>query len=223
MFYCIIQLGSWNSKSTNNLLVLYLLSLSVGVWWVFFVLLVCCFCCFVVVFYQSCNGQKQSSLTEVRRAQIVSLHGERYTERDTADNLRCSNTAVLNAVVKFNADAAFHVRKRSGRPRKTTLREDHSGKTTQGRPRSGKTTQGRPLNEKESNALAKVLVPENPCYCTFKIHSDEFQHCCETSRQRICTEVPHVDTKATLDTNVDENRLNFARHHRHWTLAEVVF
>ena len=106
-----------------------------------FLLFCCCF------FYQSCNGQKQSSLTEVRRAQIVSLHGEGYTERDIAANLRCSNTAVLNAVVKFNADATFHVRKRSGRPRKTTLREDHA--------------QGRPLNEKESsNALAKVLLRE---------------------------------------------------------------
>lgn len=69
---------------------------------------------------------KKSSLTEVLRAQIVTLHGEGYTERDISAKLRYSKTAVHNAIVKFNTDGTFRDSKRSGRPRKTTLRDDHA-------------------------------------------------------------------------------------------------
>ena len=59
-------------------------------------------------------------MTEVRMTQIVTLHGEGYTETDIAAKLRCAKTVVRNAIVKFNADGTFHDRKRSGRrPRKT--------------------------------------------------------------------------------------------------------
>ena len=58
------------------------------------------------------------------------LHGEGYSERDIAAKLRRSNTAVHNAVVKFNADGTFHDRKRSGRPQKTTSKEDLSVRQT---------------------------------------------------------------------------------------------
>ena len=66
---------------------------------------------------------KKSSLTEVGRAQIVTLHGEGYTERDIAAKLSCSKTAVHRAIVKFSADGTFHHWKMSGHPRKTTPRE----------------------------------------------------------------------------------------------------
>ena len=56
---------------------------------------------------------------------MVTLHGEGYTERDVGDKLRCFKTHVHNAVVKVNADGTFY-RRRSGRPRKTTPREDRS-------------------------------------------------------------------------------------------------
>ena len=69
---------------------------------------------------------KKSSLTEVLRAQIVTLHGEGYTERDISAKLRYSKTAVHNAIVKFNTDGTFRDSKRSGRPRKL-----RSGMTTQ--------------------------------------------------------------------------------------------
>ena len=52
---------------------------------------------------------------EVHRAQIVTLRGEGYTERDVAAQLCCSKTAVHNIIVKFTADCTFHDRKRSGR------------------------------------------------------------------------------------------------------------
>ena len=68
------------------------------------------------------------ALGEVRKAQIVTLHGEGYTERDIAAKLRCSKTAVH--VVKFSADGRFPDRKTSGRPRSTTPREDRSVRQT---------------------------------------------------------------------------------------------
>ena len=48
-------------------------------------------------------------------AQIVTIHGEGYTERVIAAEWRCSQTAVHNAVVKFNAGG-------------TTSRQNHSVK-----------------------------------------------------------------------------------------------
>ena len=42
---------------------------------------------------------KKPSLTEVRRTQIVTPHGEGYTERDIAAELSCSKTAAPNAIV----------------------------------------------------------------------------------------------------------------------------
>ena len=65
------------------------------------------YCCrhrwtFVSVISKSMQGQ--SSLTEVQRAQIVTLCGVGYTERDIAAKLHCSKTAVHNAIVQFNAD-----------------------------------------------------------------------------------------------------------------------
>ena len=63
--------------------------------------------------------------TVVQRAQIVSLHGEGYTEKDNGAKLRCSMTSVKNTIINFNADGKFHDRERFGRPLKNTLREDH--------------------------------------------------------------------------------------------------
>ena len=60
--------------------------------------------------------KKILSLTKIRRAQIVTLHGEGYAERDIAPKLQCSKTAVHNAIVKFNVDGTFHDREMSGRP-----------------------------------------------------------------------------------------------------------
>ena len=106
-FYCIIQFGPWYSKLSHNLLVIYLLlSVSLGV-------------LFSVI---SISMQWAKNR---RRAQTVTLHGEGYTERDIAAKLRCSKSAVHNAIVTFNADGSFYDRERSGHPRKTkTPKED---------------------------------------------------------------------------------------------------
>ena len=68
----------WNSKPSQNLLVVcLLLSVSLGA--------------FLSHLYSHAMG-KQSSLTEVQRAHLVTLHGEGYTERDLADKLCYSKT-----------------------------------------------------------------------------------------------------------------------------------
>ena len=66
---------------------------------------------------------KKGSLSEAQRAQIVILRQE-YTERATSERLAVSKTAVHQAVVKFKNCGSYSDCKGSGRPRKTTRRDD---------------------------------------------------------------------------------------------------
>ena len=81
---------------------------------------------FFSVISTSIQWAKKSSLTQVRIAQTITLHGERYTELDFASKLRCPRTVVHNAIVKFVVDGTFHDRKRFGHPRRSTPSEDGS-------------------------------------------------------------------------------------------------
>jgi len=67
---------------------------------------------------------KKRSLSEAQRAQIVILRQEGYTERPRSERLAVSKTAVHQAVVKFKNCGSYSDCKRSGRPRKTTRRDD---------------------------------------------------------------------------------------------------
>ena len=67
---------------------------------------------------------KKCSLTEVERGQIVAFHKEGYTERQIGAKLGFSKTAVHQALVKFSRSGSYSDAKRSGRPRKATLRAD---------------------------------------------------------------------------------------------------
>ena len=58
----------------------------------------------------------KSSLTEVQRAQIVALHGEGYTDRDTAAKICCSKSVAHNAIIKFTVDGTYLDREKSGHP-----------------------------------------------------------------------------------------------------------
>ena len=91
-------------------------------------------------------------------------------------------SAVHKAVVKFNPDGTFHGRKRSGRPRKVTPRENCLMRQT----------------------VMRLPIQRTPakksCYLPLKRYSNRFQHCFETSQQRIWSEVRQAGTKATPDT-----------------------
>ena len=67
---------------------------------------------------------RKSSLTEVQRARIVLLNQEGYSERQISKAEKCSKTAVHNALAKFRNSGSNSDNKRSGRPRKTTARDD---------------------------------------------------------------------------------------------------
>ena len=67
---------------------------------------------------------KNSPLSEVLRAQIVALHKEGYSERLISQKIKCSKNAVHNAIVKFRITGTYSTAKKSGRPRKTTPRDD---------------------------------------------------------------------------------------------------
>ena len=67
---------------------------------------------------------KNVPLSEVQRAQIAALHKEGYSERLISEKMKCSKSAVHNAVVKFQNTGSYSTRKKSGRPRKTTPRDN---------------------------------------------------------------------------------------------------
>lgn len=63
-------------------------------------------------------GQKSSPIG-VQRDQIVTLHGEDYTQRKIFERLTLSKTAVHNAIVKHRIGGILCSRKRYGRTCKT--------------------------------------------------------------------------------------------------------
>ena len=68
---------------------------------------------------------KKKSLSEVQRAQIVALQGQNLSERLISAQMCCSKTAVHQAIAKYQEDGSYTDRKRSGRPRVSTAREDN--------------------------------------------------------------------------------------------------
>ena len=54
---------------------------------------------------------KKSSLSEVKRAEIVTLYKEKYSQREIAVKAGVSKTAVRNAVVKYQHDGTFKDKK----------------------------------------------------------------------------------------------------------------
>ena len=68
---------------------------------------------------------KKSSLSDNKRAKIVTLFNEGYSERQISVKVSCCKTAVHTAIVNFKISGSFRDKKRCGRPRKTSLRDDH--------------------------------------------------------------------------------------------------
>ena len=64
-------------------------------------------------------------MTEIQRAQIVILHEEGVSERQIAARLNVSKTGVHQAITKYVSEGIFCDTKRSGRPRKTSIRVDN--------------------------------------------------------------------------------------------------
>ena len=69
-------------------------------------------------------GKKASPFAS-QRAQITALRQEGYSERMIVSNLLCSKAAVHTAKVNFMKYGNYKNKKRSGRPLKSTLRDDN--------------------------------------------------------------------------------------------------
>ena len=68
---------------------------------------------------------RKTALSEVERAQIVILHKEGLSEREITKRISRSKTAVHQAIMRFKNFGSYKDKKRSGRSRKTTPRDDH--------------------------------------------------------------------------------------------------
>ena len=66
----------------------------------------------------------KKSLSTEKRAQIVTLKNLKFSVRQIAKKIKISKTAVHNAIMKYQNEGVFINRKRSGRPRIITSRED---------------------------------------------------------------------------------------------------
>ena len=90
------------------------------------------------------------------------------------------------------------------------------GVVVHGRRRPRKTT---PREDRSMRQMV-MLLQDIPCHFTLKRCSNTFQHCFETSQQRIWTEVPHAGTKATPGTSDEGKYTGLCRRLCNWFLAK---
>ena len=66
--------------------------------------------------------------TDVERAQMVALHKTGLSQHQISEQLGVSKSSVQRAIEKFNMEGIYGNRKKSGRSRKTTPRDDNTMK-----------------------------------------------------------------------------------------------
>jgi transposase len=142
---------------------------------------------------------KKASLSDVQRAQIVTLHKEGYSERKIAVKICCSKTAVHTAISKFENEGSYSDKKRTGRPRKTTKRDDN---------------------------LMKLIVSRSPTSSCKKVQANLLQKGCEVSvstvSRRLSKEFELKSYKPVkkMTPAMRKKRLDFARRHQTWTVGD---
>ena len=67
---------------------------------------------------------KNKCLSPTKRAQIVAHSQHGMSQRAIAQLMQCSKTAVQHAISQFSHRGSFEDRRRSGRPRVTSIRQD---------------------------------------------------------------------------------------------------
>ena len=68
---------------------------------------------------------KKMSLSQGQRAQIVTLYRESYSEPKISAKCKVSKIAVHATMINWRLRRIYSDSKRSGRPKKTTVRDDH--------------------------------------------------------------------------------------------------
>lgn len=141
---------------------------------------------------------KNPSLKPEKRAQIVLLKEEGYSEREISQKLVCSKTAVHQALVKFQASGQYCDDSRSGRPRKTTPRDDHAIRRIAVRSPMSSTSKIRSALLSKGTNISTKTVSRRLVY-DFGLKS------CKPAR------------KPRLTAKMKSKRLDFARQHISWT------
>ena len=144
---------------------------------------------------------KNVPLSEVERAQIVALHKEGHSERLISQKMKESKTAVHNAMAKFRNTGTYTTAKKSGRPRKTTPRDDH--------------------------AIRRIAV-QSPMSSASKIRSSLLAKGTDISGRTVSRRlVDDFDLKAhkpahkpRLTQVMKSKRLAFAKKHVKWTIQQ---
>ena len=67
---------------------------------------------------------KNSYHTEIERAQIVALNKNGLSQRQISKQLSISKSSIKRAITKFKNKEIYGNRKKSGKPRKTTSRDN---------------------------------------------------------------------------------------------------
>ena len=144
---------------------------------------------------------KKKSLTEVQRAEIVILHEEGVSERQIAARLSVSKTGVHQEITKHVSEAIFCDRKRSGRPRKTSIRDDN---------------------------LIRRMIVRSPTSSTMKLQADLLRKDTRVTQMTISRRLSREFNlksykparKSRLTPVMKAKRLAFAKKHRDWTIQQ---
>ena len=140
---------------------------------------------------------KNVPLSEVEQAQIVALHKEGHSERLISQKMKKSKTAVHNAIAKFRNTGTYTTAKKSGRPRKTTPRDDH--------------------------AIRRIAV-RSPMSSASKIRSSLLAKGADISQRTVSRRlVDDFNLKAhkpRLTQAMKSKRLAFAKKHVKWTIQQ---
>ena len=144
---------------------------------------------------------KKKSLSKVQKGQIVALHGQNLSERQISSQMGCSKTAVHQAIAKYQQDGCYTDKKRTGRPRVTTARED--------------------------NVMRRIVV-RSPTSSTKKIRAEllrrdrRINHMTVSRRlsKKFNLKSYKPAKKPRLTAAMKAKRLQFANNHQHWTAEQ---
>ena len=141
---------------------------------------------------------KKASLSVPQRSKIVTLHDEGYSERLISIKCKVSRKAVHTAIENFKLNRSFADKKRSGRPKKTTPRDDNR---------------------------MKMIVSRSPCSSIKKVQGALAAKVCHVSSMTISRRLRFdfglssrkPARKPLLTKAIKDKRLKFAKAHQHWT------
>ena len=140
-------------------------------------------------------------MTEVQRAQIVILHKKEVSERQIAASLSFSKTRVHQAITKHVCEGIFCDRKRSGRPRKTSIRDNNLIRRMVVRSPTGSTKELQAALLRKGTRVTQMTISQRL--------SRKFNQKLYKPAQ-----------KPRLTQVMKAKRLAFAKKHRDWTIQQ---